>query len=218
MFAVALAALLAAAEPARATCDRPLEVTVAPATPPEGEQIARGVRRVAAWSLASEEPALGALTRLNHRQGWGRTADGRWLDWEVAGSQPGAFRQACGPLDGPWVAAPPSPPEAPRIRGYRYVGSRPLVGSAFAAVGLWHAVEGPPESLVAVFDPSARTVRAPYVVLVRTPLRLAAVSAASERGDLFISIAAITQAVDNEPVSLLEWSWRDGKTHGVPLD
>jgi hypothetical protein len=218
---VVLAAVLAYAVGAEAEdCGRAIPVEVAPASPDvaRDQRSARGVRLVASWRLTSPEPTVGELVHLDHAAGEGRTSDGRRLDWDLAGVQPGAFRLACGAPEGAAAGPPPRPPEVPRIRGYRYIGSRPLAGSAFRAVGLWHANEGPPESLVVVFDPTTRTMRAPYVVLVRTPLRLGAVSADAEPRALFIRIAAVTRAAPGEPVHLLEYAWRDGKAYGVPLD
>jgi hypothetical protein len=216
MLAVALAALAGQAAPA-AACDRPIAVEVAPAPAVPGERIARGVRPVAAWALTTPEPTLHALARFDLADGHGQTADGRWLDWESVGARPSHFRLACSSPERPAGVLPP-PPSPPRIRGYRYVGSRPLAGSAFRAVGLWRSSEGPRESLVVVFDPSTRTMRAPYVVLVRTPEPLGAVSASGRRGDLDIRIAAVTHAEAGQPVRLAEWAWRDGKAYGVPLD
>ncbi len=206
--------LVAAAAVALA-CGRPVAVEVAPSEP--AGIAARGVQPLNAWTLTSADPVLGELAWLDHAAGEARTSAGRRLGWRMAGEQPGAFRADC---PAPPASAVPAalPPDPPRIRGYRYVGARPLPASAFRWLGLWRANEGPEETLVVAFDASARTVFAPYVVLVRTPEPLGAVSAAGERRALHLDLAAVSRAAPGAPVRLTTWRWRGRAMSGVPLD
>lgn len=224
----AASALLAAALLAQAAsngapqpCVRPLAVEVGAPTEAalRAQEIARGVRRTGAWRLAGAEPALGALTALRHGEGVARTADGTELRWRP-GPPPGDFRLVCRgeAMRAAGEAAPPEPADVPRIRGYRYAGSQPMRGAAFGSVGIWRAVDGPAESLIVVFDPRVRTLRAEYAVLVRTPLPLAAVSATAPERALEISLAAVTSAAPGAPTYLFEYSWRDGSAYSLKLD
>lgn len=171
----------------------------------------RGFEFVGGVMLRSRDPALHMVRWFDGSTSSGRLANGQvivlWpslftepLVREVRVARTAELAEAEISWVGPYLPAA----SHPAIRGYRYVTSVSLVGTA-DFLGLWRKVGRPAETLLVSFRPSRAT---PYLRIGSVPLRLNSLIISMPRHNVSWDVTFTSDSSGRQPLYILHYRFQ----------